>query len=192
MLYGAVKHGVLAVGYERQTSGPFTPQEVVHELAELAATKEIFKLTPDTARQRLSKLVKLEDGATPEFHQAAPDKQYLVGANPASGIQWIGLQFQENDSDKGKTYWNLPSAQFALSREEGDSDQLYKEVKTILAARLAKLGRLKTDTFDNGFSWRLGAHREVCIEKGAFDNPIKKRNQRVVMITMAIAEEEPN
>src|SRR5262245_4657949 len=37
-----------------------TQQEIAQELAELAATRQIYNLTPDTAPQKLSKFAKLE------------------------------------------------------------------------------------------------------------------------------------
>src|SRR5262245_48338805 len=88
---------------QKPTSTPqLTLQEVAQEVVELAATREAYKLTPDTARQKLEKFAKLEDGMSPEEKQTSPDQQRLIGANPAAGIQWIKVEFRQNVSENGK------------------------------------------------------------------------------------------
>jgi hypothetical protein len=159
----------------------------------MAATRIVFKLTPDTAPEKLSEFAKLEDGMTPELHRLITDSQELIGANPAAGIQWIQVQFQQSDSSEGKPHWSFLYAQFAFSQKEGDSDRLYRDIKALLAARLAKLGKLKTYTFDNdGFGWRLGGRKVVDIKKGVFENPVAKQRQQVVMLGMAIEQGDPD
>jgi hypothetical protein len=183
----------LATRYEQQASQPSTPQKAARRLADMAATRIVFKLTPDTAPQKLSEFAKLEDGMNPELHRLIPDSQELIGANPAAGIQWIQMKFQQSDPSEGKPYWSFLYAQFAFSQKEGDSDQLYRDIKAILAARLAKLGKLKTYTFDNdGFGWNLGGHKVVDIRKGVFENPVAKQKQQVVVLGMAIEQGDPN
>jgi hypothetical protein len=127
---------------------------------------------------------------TTEEKQKDPSHQILIGANPASGVQWIQLEFQQNDSGNGKASWELRTADFALSRKEGDSDQLYDDFKSVLEARLAKLGKLKTFPLDTGVGWNLGDYKAVDIQKGSFNNPVTKQLHRVVLIGMTIQDEE--
>src|SRR5262245_49839253 len=72
--------GPQAARNERQPTPtpPLTQQEVAQELAELAATREVFTLTPATAPQKLNRFAKLEDGVTPELRKISPDRQYLI------------------------------------------------------------------------------------------------------------------
>jgi hypothetical protein len=115
-----------------------TQQELARQLAELTASEQVFTLMPDTAPQKLGNFAQLEGDTNPELKQVSPDSRYLIGANPASGIKWIQLEFQHNGSGNDNTSWKFKNAYFALSRKEGDSDQIYKDLKTVLAARLAE------------------------------------------------------
>lgn len=176
--------GFLVASFERQAAPPLTQQEVAQQLADLAASRQVFKLTPDTARQKLDRLANLEDGLqTKELRQ-------LIGANATSGIQWIDVQFQPADSDGGKTSWRFLQAQFAFSRTDGNSDQLYQLFKGILAKRLSKLGRQERETPDKGVAWRLRPFSEVRLRKGDFLNPLTKRKQQVVLLKMAVLQGE--
>src|SRR6266545_8032259 len=51
--------GFLVAGFERQAAPPLTQQEVAQQLADLAASQQVFKLTLDTAREKLNGLAKL-------------------------------------------------------------------------------------------------------------------------------------
>src|SRR5262245_2647773 len=97
--------GLLAAMYARQSTPPLTRQEIAKQLAELAATRAVFTLTPATAQQRLSKLAKLEVVKEPD----TPDLQRLLGANPDSGIQWIQVVFERDKS------WKFSEAEFAFA-----------------------------------------------------------------------------
>lgn len=176
--------GFLVASFERQAAPPLTQQEVAQQLADLAASRQIFKLTPGAARQKLSGLAKLEDGLqTNELRQ-------LIGVNISSGIQWIDVQFQPADTGGGKTSWQFLQAEFGLARTDGNSDQLYQSFKAILTKRLAKLGRQEKETPDKGVAWRLKPFDEVRLRKGDFLNPLTKRKQQVVLLKMSVLQGE--
>jgi hypothetical protein len=192
---GASNNGSIATGAgspaaKRERKPTPTPasaqQDLAQQLAELVGSGEIFKLTLEDAPQKLSKFAKLEDGMTPQEKRDDPFGQRLVGANPALGIQWIELNFRQNDASIKS--WDFWSAYFALSRKEGDSDQLFNEFKATFASRLAKFRKLETYLLNNSVGWNLGGVKKVYLEKEVFPNPITKKSQRVTMVGIDIKE----
>jgi hypothetical protein len=172
-------------------------QDLTPELADLAASGEFYNLTPDTARQRLSKFAKLEDKTTPEMKKEIPGTTLLLGANPASGIQWITMQFYQNDEDKKIGRWNFVSVEIALSRKEGDSKQIYNEFKPVLEAQMAKRGIVKTEPLDGGgLRWRLGGgepDKLVDLEKKELSNPYpspESKTPLLVVLTVSYEDKE--
>jgi hypothetical protein len=187
------KEPVAARAEPQSTAAPKSAQQdLTPELAELTASEEVFTLTPDTAPQKLSKFAKLEADTNPELKQVSPDSRYLIGANPASGIKWIQLEFRHNGSGNDNSSWKLRNAYFAFSRKEGDSGQIYKDLKTVLAARLAKLGRQDKETPDTGVEWHLKSGHEVQLQNGEFENPFAKEEQQVALLGMYSEDIKPD
>jgi outer membrane murein-binding lipoprotein Lpp len=147
-----------------QASKP-AQQDLFQELAEFAASDEFLTLTPDAVRQRLIKFAKLEDKASPEEKKENPGYVNLMGANPASGIQMIRVQYYQETEGENKGRFNMVAAEFALSRKEGDSDQIYNELKTLLDAQMKKHGE---PVDGGGVTWDEGMILRITEDTNAY------------------------
>jgi len=167
-------------------------QDPFQELAELAASGELFNLTPDAARQRLSKFAKLEDKASPEEKKENPGALDLMGVNPASGIQLIRIQFFPQGEGKNKGRLGMAAAEFAFSRKEGDSDQIYNELKTLLDAQMKKHGKGNAEPIVGGAAWKLDEDRsmDLLITEGTNLYTGKSYPGKVVSLSVGVNADE--
>jgi hypothetical protein len=167
----------MAAMYARQG----TPQEIVGQLAELAATREVFTLTPATAQQKLGKFAKLEIKKDPE----SPVLQRLIGSNPDSGILWVAAYFEPS-----KAASKFREVTFAFAPGDGGADKLYKDFKAVLAPRLANLGEQEQETETYGAIWHIKPRYTVMLQKDDYAiNPITEKEQQAVTVHMNVDQD---
>jgi hypothetical protein len=96
-----------------------------------------------------------------------------VGANPASGIQWVRAPYYRGTEGKDKGVWVLAGrVGFGLSRKEGDADQIYNELKPLLEAQMKSHGIGKAKPINGGLEWNVGKDKNVTLLITQETNPI--------------------